>query len=361
MTHSPIGFGGPSGKSGVHRVPKGMGACLCLMMLATALWFLATARPLYAAPLSPGVQEAARYHGVAFQSLDQRVHSAPPQVLQLLWQRNRAHGVDVRPRAAASEHPLRVPLVSMLRGLPSPVKRLAERYVAAIFLVEDNFGSARVEAVRDEQGNIVGGYLALNLSVLARPANAWITWRENSAFGTNEEPDIRITLQPPESNTVENALQYLFLHELGHIVGMATGVHGFWAAPETLWLTSSSSYIRLSWVPTANAMLSPWKQQYPVLARPAFYRFENSTLPRSEAPAVYSALAQTNLPSLYGSTDPYEDFAESFAIYVHTRLLNRPYQVELQANGATVGRYGSCLQTGRCPQKVRFFEVLLGP
>jgi len=70
-------------------------------------------------------------------------------------------------------------------------------------------------------------------------------------------------------------------------------------------------------------------------------------------------LGETDLPSLYGSIDPYEDFAEAFAIHVHTRLLGRPFRVDLYLGPAHIGGFRSCLDTGRCPEKAALLESLL--
>jgi len=96
-----------------------------------------------------------------------------------------------------------------------------------------------------------------------------------------------------------------------------------------------------------------------VLALPRFYRFEGAPLPRSATPVVYGLLGETDLPSLYGSIDPHEDFAEAFAIQVHTRLLDRPLRVDLYLGPAYIGGFRSCLDTGRCPEKTAFLESLL--
>jgi hypothetical protein len=48
----------------------------------------------------------------------------------------------------------------------------------------------------------------------------------------------------------------------------------------------------------------------------------------------------------------YEDFAEAFAIHVHTRLLGRPFRVDLYLGSANLGGFRSCLDTGRCPERL---------
>lgn len=297
--------------------------------------------------------------------LSRRVQPAPAAVTELALSRNLDNGVAIAPRPASLDHPLVPVLYRMLSDLPTPLRRLAQELVSAIYLLRDNFGSARVEAAHGARGGLIGGCILLNLDALARRANDWASWREESAFRTDERVRIRLTLEPQETNSVENALRFVFLHELGHVLGMAAGVHGFWAAPETWWVTARSPYTRLSWQTSGGTLSAEWKRRFPLLSRPLFYRFELAPLSRSAAHQVYRALAQTNWPSLYGSIDPYEDFAEAFALYVHRRVLHRPYRVDLFVNGERIGQYHSCLDTGRCPRKVAYLgeliSRLLGP
>jgi hypothetical protein len=228
-----------------------------------------------------------------------------------------------------------------------------------MYLVQDNFGSARVEAAVDAQGHLTGGCILLNLDALARSANAWASWRETSAFRADDRYRIRVTLETAQTDSVENALRFVFLHELGHVVGMVAGVHGYWAAPQTWPATARSPFTRLSWSTDGHGWLSPWKQRSALLALPRFYRFEAAPLPLSASPLVYRALGETNWPSLYGSIDPYEDFAETFAIYVHTRLLLRPFRVDVYLGPQRIAAFRSCLDTGRCPEKLGLMGRLL--
>lgn len=291
--------------------------------------------------------------------IERRIHAAPPAVTALALRRNLGNGVAVEPRPGNIEHPVVPALYRMLADLSPGIRRLARNHLAAIYLLQGNFGSARVEAAWDQRGRPFGGCILLNLDAMARTANSWISWRENSAFRVDDRYGINVTLEPPETDSVENALRFVFLHELGHILGLAAGVHGFWAAPETWGLTARSPFTNMSWTMDGSGFTSVWRRRFPLLTMPRFYRFERAPLARSAAPLVYSALGETDWPSLYGSIDPYEDFAETFAIYIHTKLLGRPYRVDIHLGPTRIGEYRSCLETGRCAQKAAYIERLL--
>jgi hypothetical protein len=167
-----------------------------------------------------------------------------------------------------------------------------------------------------------------------------------------------MTLEPAETDTVDGALRFIFLHELGHVLGLALGVHGFWDAeplpPETL----DSPFVRASWMPDGSGTLvSRWRERYPVLSQLDFYGFESAALPAGRAASAYSALARTDFPSLYGATNLYDDWAEAFAIYVHARMLGKPYRV--QVGGRETADYRSCVVTGACAEKVTLVEHYL--
>jgi hypothetical protein len=169
-----------------------------------------------------------------------------------------------------------------------------------------------------------------------------------------------MTLEQPPQDTVQGALRFIFLHELGHVLGLALQAHGFWDDDPLPALTRESPFVQLSWTPgDEGKLVSRWRQDFPALSRLDFYSFDEARLTAKDAFEVYDALAHTDFPSLYGATNLYDDFAEAFVIYVHTRLLGKPYRVDLSGSDGRRLTYQSCLQDGRCPRKVALLEALL--
>ena len=196
--------------------------------------------------------------------------------------------------------------------------------------------------------------------MLGRTANEWGTWKERSAFRTVPGVDLRMTLEAARDNTLEGAVRFIFLHELGHVLGLALDAHGFWDAESLPPDTRDSGFVRLSWREGAeDDMVSRWAERQPLLSNLHFYNFEKAPLTLDQAEAAYRELGETNFPSLYGATNLFDDFAEAFAIYVHTRLLKKPYGVVLSEGGRLRYTYRSCVQDGRCPDKVRQLERFL--
>ena len=76
--------------------------------------------------------------------------------------------------------------------------------------------------------------------------------------------------------------------------------------------------------------------------------------------ATYGALERTNFATLYAATNPNDDFAESFASYVHTVLMAQPFAIEIHENGRLAKTFKACWSEARCAEKRRILEALLG-
>lgn len=332
--------------------------------MAAALAYLAVAagpgKPVSAAEALAPVQTLAFYRQGLSRTIEEKVSLGDPAIIDWQERINRKFGQEVRPTPASPGHPLVPRIRAMLAALPPRIHALASRHVVAFYLLENDWGTGTTEAVQDDQGRWRYGYIALNLTVLERTANAWGTWKENSAFRAEPPVRIEMTLEPDPSDTVDGALRFIFLHELGHVLGLALGVHGFWDAepvpPETL----ESPFVRLSWESEGAVLASKWRERFPALSQLHFYRFEEAALPAGEAAGVYRALAQTDFPSLYGATNLYDDWAEAFAIYVHTHLLGKPYSVSVTSSAGRVAEYRSCITERTCREKVALVERILG-
>jgi hypothetical protein len=328
---------------------------------------LLAALPLLVActPGTPEVQRLQRYESLLERPLAERVLPADAAVLERAHRTNLDFGDDVRPRAAAPGHRLTPVVREALAGLPPAVTRVAGRHLAAVYLVEHDAGTATTEGVQGPDGRWRHAYIVLNLTALERDANAWATWKERSAFRPAAGYDLRVTIEPAPSDDRLGAVRFILLHELGHVLGLGLGVHGYWDAEDPLppAATGLSPFAAGSWelaeVQGKPTLRSRFAAREPKLGGLGFYRFDRAPHSLAEAPALYAALEHTNFPSLYGATQVYDDFAESFAITVHTQLLGKPYEVELLREGRRFHVYRSCIVTGHCTEKAALVHALL--
>jgi hypothetical protein len=310
----------------------------------------------------PPVQRQSYYPGAIGKSIDDKVALGNADVQNRALQSNLEYGQDIRPEAASPENPLVPKVRAALRGLPPAIHKLASQYVMAVYLLEDDWGTATTEGVQDEQGRWKYSYVTLNLTALNRTANAWTEWKENSAFRPDAKYRLSMTIEPAEGDTEENAIRFIILHELGHVLGLGLGVHGFWDEEGLPPATRESPFLKISWQPNPEQteLASRWTERFPRLKGLKFYRFDKAPTPLADAEPIYRALAQTDLPSLYSVTNIYDDFAEAFVIYVHTRMMNRPYRVEVFEGATKRLTYTSCIVSGACPEKVKALEKVLG-
>jgi hypothetical protein len=147
-------------------------------------------------------------------------------------------------------------------------------------------------------------------------------------------------------------LSYVLLHELGHLIDYERGItpDRFNYGEER----DGCGFTCISWVRRGEhrhsrridaAMRSIEAGQYDAYLQ--------------ALPETFRALADSGFPSLYAATLPEEDFAESFAQYVHTVMMGRPWELILRVDGTIKGRLQSCFVDRRCPLKKAFFDTFL--
>jgi hypothetical protein len=207
--------------------------------------------------------------------------------------------------------------------------------------------------------------VVLDIEVLTRTANAWASWKENTPFIQDPEIELRAILEDEAGDNRKQALQYILLHELGHVVSVNRKLHPRWddwdCVRDPL---QGYSFFALSW-----QLQDKLRDGRKCKARS---KFDDSTfssradvvyyfgarLPAAESPVVYAQLQQTNFPSLYAATSPADDFAESFASYVHTVLMARPFEIRIEQDGKRLSTFTGCWGTPRCAEKQKVMADL---
>lgn len=147
-------------------------------------------------------------------------------------------------------------------------------------------------------------------------------------------------------------LQYLLLHEFGHVVDNS---RSFVSDAEELPIDDPEAcgFACYSWksqtAPKGDGRIS---EVVLALRNGQFRRMLEA------APDLMNAIKQSNFESLYSTSGPGEDFAENFATYVHTIIMGRPWRLSLFVEGKKTDEMTSCHLDGRCPQKTAFFDKL---
>lgn len=289
--------------------------------------------------------------------LHERIAPAPAGLIEKIGIDNRLYDFPERPAAADTAPEFSSALKHIENILPEPVRRLAQERIIGLFLVADLGGSGYTEAIRDETGKEKFAVIVLDRELLLkRPANAWATWKEGSFFRPlpGKNIDLHLRIEEDRNDSVENAIVYILLHEIGHALGMAGGVHPSWNGDAIL----SQDYLfpALSWRMRGDKIESLSEETFPERRLLKVYAFNDASLTQDQAREVYRNLSRTGFATLYAAVSPWEDFAESFANYLHVVREKRPYEVRIREAGIPDAVFSSCWNEDRCAAKRAFLE-----
>ncbi|NPU84903.1 MAG: hypothetical protein HPY65_10485 [Syntrophaceae bacterium] len=283
-----------------------------------------------------------------------RIRRAPADLIDYLVLDNRLNGfaetpvpVDLSPGFAAD-------LEAALEALPPVVHTLMEPKLAGIFIVRNLGGTGYMEAVLDERETPAAGFIVLDEAVLGKTANAWFTWREGTPFRSDQQFRLEGVIENPADDNRKNAIQFILLHEIGHLLSVGEWFHPFWfEGPAAAGNEGDYPFLDLSWTvsPDGKTFLSRYEHIFPCRKDIVFYG--RPKLDGAALPDVYGKLAATNFVTLYGATNPYDDFAEAFATYVHTVMMKKPYEIRVLKGREVQSVFRSCWGEERCEAKQR--------
>ena len=210
--------------------------------------------------------------------------------------------------------------------LPKSHQELLKSRLIAIYFVNNFMGSGLTDYVLDERGYLFA-IMAFNPDALKTDISAWMTIRENSCF-IKDDPSVRIRVN---CGTQYKGFLYALLHESAHLVD--------YVDHRTPYVEKDMTYIAKTAVPSSTALTrSVWKDfstpapqfEFEQRKNIVFYGLQGG--PRikiSDAHKIYQRLEETPFPSLYGSQNWAEDFAELFTWHYFTNTLGQPYEIDL--------------------------------
>lgn len=307
------------------------------------------------------VHRLAGWQAMLDKPLLERVEPAPAQVVDYLTQDNIANGWSERPRTTRAPASFIAEVKSALAELPSEVNLLFVDRLAGIFIVDELGGTGFTDVIEDASGEAVAGYIVLDANALAaRTANEWATWKETTPFAPEPGWQLSARIESDAQDSRRRAIQYILLHELGHVLSIGGNEHPPWTIqPKDVDHPQAYPFFNLSWQVDAkeNRYESLFDSAFALRTRVAYYT--GAKLRMSQAPDAYGELAKTNFPSLYAATRPGDDFAESFASYVHTVVLKRPWDITIAHDGEVVTHFAACWDEPRCADKRRAMEAIL--
>jgi hypothetical protein len=284
-----------------------------------------------------------------------RILPAPDKIIDYLRKDNQFQGYKERPKKPEIDHEFLSDIVNAFAELPEVVMKSMNQHVVALFLVEELGGTAYGELLRDFDNNKLG-FIVLDVSSLNRKANEWISWRANSPFVMKGRYIIEAEIEKKISDERKAAIQYILLHEVGHLIGVAKGAHPNWI---TGGHPQKWPFTKLSWITMERGLIgkSKYDEIFTNRNKLKFYAFQNASLTSEDIGETYDQLLKTDFVSLYASTNMYDDFAETYAMYVHVVLQNRPFKIKIIKEGITEKVITNPILEKRCDGKKRYLDI----
>lgn len=304
------------------------------------------------------VKQSAWWERFRGKPLVERIFAAPAELADYLALDNQVHGFAAVPAQAPLTSALQAEINQVLTALPPAVRAQLDPRLLGVFVVRELGTSGYTDIVRDERGAPVGAFIVLNVDALALSANRWLAWKEATPFVAAPGFTIEGTLEAPETDTPQGSLEFLLLHELGHVMAINSYIHPDWAADHRKVDLEDYDFAPLSWQGGLNdyARKNPHPPPGPIR-----YYSNNPDRPLiSQAGAYYVWLEATDYPTLYAATNVFDDFAESFATYIHTEVYGKPFEIRIKEGETVVRTMPVCWKMPRCAAKRKVLEEILG-
>jgi hypothetical protein len=228
-------------------------------------------------------------------------------------------------------------LVRVVEGLPRPFFELFERHVCAVVLMH---GAPMTGTLSSLDSDRTRSIILLDMDKLQLSPNEWLAFKESSAFAVQPDTVITGTLTGPSDNPRRVLIEFLLVHELGHVLDTAF--------PQHLLIDDFKS---ISW-PRQDALADAPLTHYPS-------RKGQDPLPATQLETYYDIIAAGAFSSPATATSPKEDFAESLATFMHTVMRDRPWQLQVRRKGKVVRQISACWAEPRCRAKRDILEELL--
>lgn len=292
--------------------------------------------------------------------LEERIVPASDAVLDFVRQDNIKNEIPYRPYRPPFDSKLESDIRQAVSSMPLPVKRLIQSKLAAIVPIGDLGSTGFSDIIRDERGQPTAGFIVLDVKSIDRKANDWASWKENTPFAHDRNIKLQAFIEEPTHDKRLATIQYILLHEIGHILAIGEDIHPPWdEQPKSMDGLQFYPFTAVSWKLTSkNFQYEPLERQTDSDCHPIHYYSDKPNLFLSKAETCYRSLEKTSFVSLYASTNPFDDFAETFAYYVHRVLLQKPWHLEITTS-SKVYRYEPRWSEERFARKRKIVEAFL--
>jgi hypothetical protein len=293
--------------------------------------------------------------------IHERYGPAPQEALLHITQVN-AGRLWTETRAAMPDDALLMRIRLALAELPHAVSARLQDSFLGVYFANGVGSSAVTDIVVSPDSEFLGLLIVLDLEALNHDgANAWASWRERSPFDQSAAMALEMRIAEEDDDDLLHAVRFLLLHELGHALSAGRAfLPDWWSGLPDRSSANDYSYLPLSWHIDEKRRIVPLPgHDFPLRASVSHYDGD-PRLPAGYMADIYRALKRTSFPTLYSAASVHEDFAESFACYVHMELLKLPLSVSIRQHGELIVDWRMDWRSERYAGKLEFFQRLLG-
>ena len=219
-----------------------------------------------------------------------------------------------------------------------PVLRQMFCSLDKIFIEKKFIGTAYAGILKDPSGNVTGGVMGIRKSVLDEGLDlaTWASWKEQLSYGGVTDSYTPLSHLPmietsSEMTKVNDFLYFVVAHEFGHILDFTNEINKTKNCPDLLGeqVPPECDMDENSWGGIGWATDRRPKTENDFFNRSflCFYWCNGNSIASENVPRLYSDLFKTDFISTYATTQPWDDFADSFAYFLMNKNLNTTYLI----------------------------------
>ncbi|MCG6194021.1 hypothetical protein LFX25_12285 [Leptospira sp. FAT2] len=281
----------------------------------------------------------------------ERISSLGEEEQNFIQEMNRIDGFQDSPLPEADLIVWKSRLSAVRQSLPNSVNSFLDKSLFRVILCK-NLGSTGLSSFVYDRSGPLGGVVFLDTGMLTKTANDWITQKENSSFAPGTLK-LNVKIESDSNDTIETALEYILLHEIGHILSVQKRI-----VPDFREKNRDFSTFEFSNGVWVNENDSVFDDSFPMRKKIRFYSSQPISFD-SEWGGIYPVLEKTPFPTLYSSINGDDFFADAFVSYVHTILQKKIWNLEIkQENGVKVFEMKNGIQEPRCKKQKEFLDRL---
>lgn len=257
-------------------------------------------------------------------SWEKRVFSIDDVHKDYVVQLNAMDGFSESPKPYKKIDEIKKSILKLAMNEPEDLKLIKNKNIYAIYICSELGGTGITGFIRD--GNKTpGGFIILDGEKIQKKANEWISAKESSVFQESSKSKVSIKISDKKNNISGRTIEYILLHELGHIIAEKYGILP--SQGERVRDFSKYEFSGEDWV---NEDTSRHDDKFPLRKYIRFYDDDSDFFVAFDGNRIYSQLEKTPFPTLYASQNPDEHFAESFVSYVHLFIYKLPWELEIK-------------------------------